>query len=586
MNPSLEIENNLRKIHSNDIKQLECIFSKSNRLIIEAPAGYGKTKTIVSKIAFLLSSNIIPNKKKILSLTFSVNAAHKIKKEINEQLPILLNSKNSDRNYTNEKLLVTNYHGLCLKILKSHGEIIDKKLTNIKNLTFIDDSKNSLLALGFKTSDISIITDLNNSIKNRNYKFFTENYKKYVEIMKESFLSNDYITYNSIIIFTLFILKENNNIKKYYQSYYPCIIVDEFQDTNLLSWYFLENLISEKTLVIFTGDPIQRIYSFIGAIPDLINIASRKFNMEIIILENNYRFKDNLLMLQLERNIRLNAKNPLSPDIKGIAEIPLYHLNNQLEESIWIIENIKKIILDNNSKEIKIAILIKQRNENSEFITKTFTDNKIEYFDNLIRDNDSDYTEFHNLCYTKFENYSQSQRLSLKKFYNEIDEHYNKVHKNKAIDSLLHLLNVFIDRLRQDNSINSEEKISLIKETFKHKNLKDNLEHIQHKIIISTIHGAKGLEWDYVFIPDLESLSIPSSVGLCNQCQYQKNNCKLEINEKNREKFLDELNIFYVGVTRAKKQVFFSASKKNVNNYESNVSCFLKLPGIKIQQEA
>ena len=77
----------LIQMHSNDKKQLEVIFSDSKRLIVEAPAGYGKTKTMVSKIAYLIGSNKVPNPKKILALTFSINAAYKIRKDIIESLP-------------------------------------------------------------------------------------------------------------------------------------------------------------------------------------------------------------------------------------------------------------------------------------------------------------------------------------------------------------------------------------------------------------------------------------------------------------------------------------------------------------------
>jgi len=80
----------LRELHSGDEKQLEVIFSESKRLIVEAPAGCGKTKTMISKVAYLLATGKISHPKKILALTFSVNAAYKIKKELAEYLPSLV----------------------------------------------------------------------------------------------------------------------------------------------------------------------------------------------------------------------------------------------------------------------------------------------------------------------------------------------------------------------------------------------------------------------------------------------------------------------------------------------------------------
>lgn len=66
-------------MHSDDNRQLEIIFDDNQRILVEAPAGCGKTTTMISKIAYILSTNGIPSTK-ILALTFSVNAAYKIKK--------------------------------------------------------------------------------------------------------------------------------------------------------------------------------------------------------------------------------------------------------------------------------------------------------------------------------------------------------------------------------------------------------------------------------------------------------------------------------------------------------------------------
>lgn len=112
------IKNKISAQHEDDVKQLEVIFSDSPRLIVEAPAGYGKTTTMISRIAYLFASGKIPNPKRILGLTFSVNAALKVKREVAEKLPSLLGSQISPV-AIGEKVTVTNYHGFCKGILKS-----------------------------------------------------------------------------------------------------------------------------------------------------------------------------------------------------------------------------------------------------------------------------------------------------------------------------------------------------------------------------------------------------------------------------------------------------------------------------------
>ncbi len=84
-------------------------------------------------------------------------------------------------------------------------------------------------------------------------------------------------------------------------------------------------------------------------------------------------------------------------------------------------------------------------------------------------------------------------------------------------------------------------------------------------------------------MPDMEQYSMPNWYGLCGACNH-KSNCNLTVNSKNEKNFLEELSVFYVGVTRVRKQIFFSASKTrlkaNGTPQGANLSCMLKLPGI------
>ncbi|HBN82275.1 MAG TPA: hypothetical protein DDZ89_00340 [Clostridiales bacterium] len=82
----------------------------------------------------------------------------------------------------------------------------------------------------------------------------------------------------------------------------------------------------------------------------------------------------------------------------------------------------------------------------------------------------------------------------------------------------------------------------------------------------TTVHGAKGLEWDYVFLTDIERWVFPGYYT-CNNCSnkfFTPNNCRCllpnPLPSEFKETALDKLSVFYVGVTRAKKQVFASAS--------------------------
>ena len=403
-------------------------------------------------------------------------------------------------------------------------------------------------------------------------------------------LSREVISFNSILTMTIELLKEHPNILSFYHNYFSAILVDEYQDTNILSYWLIYLLISDKTNLMLLGDSLQRIYGFIGAIPDLLNKSKKHFGLDEIELDKNYRFNNNPQMLLLDTNIRKNASNPYSPDIEEKAEIKFYYLENQNDESNKIIEIIQSI--SNNEPHSKIVILVKQRGNNTNRIIAGLEEQSILFFYGLFTDEDPEYVKFHRKCLYKFiglikQNDKITRRL-LKKLLNQIKKEYPD-NDNPLVKSLINLLSIFLERIFIDFAfLSNEDKIALIKDTFEYNGLRQYLEFVDINLIISTVHGAKGLEWDYVILPDMEAYSFPNWPGLCGICQNRLD-CNLIVNEEIESNFLEELSVFYVAVTRAKEQVFFTASEYQINyhgqNVKRNVSCFLKLPGIKINNK-
>ena len=285
--------------HDNDQKQLEVIFSDSSRLMVEAPAGYGKTTTMISRIAYLFATGKIPNPKRILGLTFSVNAALKIKRDIAGKLPSLIGGQNNP-SLINEKVTATNYHGFCKIVLKKYGFLIAEALRRDVNLfRAIGDSdvdRIDELKAALSVKELNSIKNIESNIKLGNMPE-DASIIEYNELIVQKLLPLGYITHNAIILFTTTLLSNYTEVRKFYQSYYPLLIVDEFQDTNCIAWKLLTLLINEKTKLLFLGDPLQRIYGFIGALPNIMSLAVETYNMTQICLEKNYRFSSNPEML-------------------------------------------------------------------------------------------------------------------------------------------------------------------------------------------------------------------------------------------------------------------------------------------------
>lgn len=585
-----DIQNKIEAKHSGDSKQLDIIFSREKRMLVVAPAGCGKTSTMVSKIAYMLATGQIPNPKKLLALTFSVNAAYKIKKEVIENIPTILQEEENKIDLSS-KVYVSNYHGFARRLLKRHGYIIHRNLLQIDTFQTIDDTNIKDLmqqVKGLSFSEAGFLSNFSDAVKNRNAKYLRENIVAYNGMIIEKLLPLNIITFNAIITLSCKLFDDCTAVKSFYHSLFSAILVDEYQDTNILSFWLLDRIICENSAVILLGDPLQRIYGFIGAVSDLFDVSQKHFKLKEFNLNQNYRFKDNDQMLLLDYNLRENAKNPAAPEIKNSAAINFKLLENQTKEGDYIIELATSII--QSSQTCKVAILVKQRGKNIERIIEQFQSKQVDFFFGLFPDEDIKYINFHKDCLFLF---IESLRVkggltkkSLCVLQDKIEHKYQN-EQDPIILSLISLLKIFFNKIFSDFSyLTEEEKIALIKDTFEHNGLKQYIEFIDSRIIISTVHGAKGLEWEYVIIPDMESDSFPNYYGLCNSCNCRQD-CNLVVGKPMEGKFLEELSVFYVAVTRAKKEVYFSASKNRIDykggEIAAKVSCFLKLPGIALE---
>jgi len=575
LSPSLvEIKTKISTQHEDDEKQLEVIFSESPRLIVEAPAGYGKTTTMISRIAYLFASDGVPNPKRILGLTFSVNAALKVKRETAEKLPALLGSKNNPTSL-NEKVVVTNYHGFCKGVLKKYGYLISDALRKDVNLFKAigdgDIEKHSSLKTALVSSELELLKSMETAIKEARAPD-VDAIRNYNEIVIKKLLPLEHITHNAVILFVLDMFDRFGEVKKFYQSYYPLIIVDEFQDTNCIAWQLLDTIISEQTQLLFLGDPLQRIYGFIGALPDIMTEATTKYQMTKVALSKNYRFCNNQEMLRLDNNIRANAASCFSPVIQEseIAKLPLFWGKTQQEEAQQVKTEIQRLM---SNETYKIAVLFKARGRNAELVESKLATESIPYFYGMFKDDDPEYIDFHNQCQEIFvRQFGKSKSISrrnLMAFSERIKTVYGLT-PEKAVRSLLHLLDALIEKVSIDYAdLLSEDKYSLLLDIFENRQLKQAMEYVDSQIILSTIHGAKGLEWDYVIICDVEQWVFTFSCYNCPSRNANGSNafCKLPqiIPDQMMSPLLDDLCVFYVGLTRARKQAYISASAERFN---------------------
>ena len=298
--------------------------------------------------------------------------------------------------------------------------------------------------------------------------------------------------------------------------------------------------------------------------------------------------------MHFDKNIRECAKHISNPQPKTEASVLTYAFSNIAEENEWCIHYIQKFLSDNETD--KLAILIKQRSPDITMLLQRLDEENITFFYALFNDDDNDYINFHKTALEVFikllqEKYPRNiSKQFLESYFHVIEDRYRDGSPTEK--SLLVLLSAFINNLQTEYLfLDRDEKILYIKDILSNRSLKQSMEYIDAKVILSTVHGAKGLEWDHVIVRGMKNYSFPSFTlcGKCSRHKYVRSECRLNTgsiaqDQEATKYFLEELSVFYVAATRARKTLCMTTNNERINNsgisYNSQLSCFLRMPGI------
>ena len=411
-----------------------------------------------------------------------------------------------------------------------------------------------------------------------------EDVSNYNSLIIRKLMPHDYITHNAVILMTLELLKKHDKIRNFYSNYYPLIIIDEFQDTNCIAWNLIEQIINDNTKLLFLGDPLQRIYGFIGALPSLMDDAAKQYSMKKVALSKNYRFRDNMQMLLLDANIRMNAQLGFHVTDYEYANVPAYWGQSQEDESEQVTLKVKNILAQDPGS--KVALLIRARNESVSVLEQSLQKASLEYFYGMFTDEDTEYVKFHEHCQSVLiKSLGKSRYVnsrSLKRFSKKAEETYVAKDERTA-ESLNKLLDALVEKVTLDyGDLQAEEKYDYLLDIFENRQLKQAMEYVDSPVILSTVHGAKGLEWDYVFIIDLEIWGMPGYF-ICKDCENRFDNTSTakcvfpDVSYSDfKEKLLDELSVFYDHVQIFYRYEFLEAFRYMFKYYLRHLSFLLR----------
>lgn len=343
--------------------QKEAVTHIDGPLLILAGAGSGKTKTLTTRLAYLVSEVGIPPEN-TLTLTFTNKAAS----EMRERALSLMDN----RSISSPPLLCT-FHKFGLLFLKFYINKLGRE--NSFAIADSDDKKRIIrqiardlkidLSPSFIASEISKYKNSLLSPDEAISKAELSDYKKIAKVYKSyqyQLLDNNLVDFDDLLMLTYQILYQDRDLRSYISQKYQYIMVDEYQDTNELQFRLLQLLASEHNNLCVVGDDDQSIYSWRGAnVENILDFSENFRDTKIVKLEVNYRSTKPILEAAnslIEHNRNRLGKNLISHRGDG-ADIELIHSIDENSEATTIAKRIKELLLKGvSAKEIAILYRI------------------------------------------------------------------------------------------------------------------------------------------------------------------------------------------------------------------------------------
>ena len=608
---------NLEYLKNLNEKQKEAVLSLDGPLLIVAGAGSGKTKVLISRIAHIIEKKkAYPNQ--ILAVTFTNKAAREMQDRVTKILK---------KGAVGLPWLGT-FHSVCAKLLRKHAKAVNLN----SNFTIIDQDdqvkliKNISKAENIDTKKISpkYILSVIDQWKNKGW-YPEDVVLKKREVLEKGFLSIYKIyqsklldlnacDFSDLILHSVKIFEKNSDIAEMYSKNFKYILVDEYQDTNLIQSKWLNYLAKYNQNICCVGDDDQSIYSWRGAeIKNFLEFDKIYDNTKIVRLERNYRSTQNILSVAskiISNNEARVGKNLYTEGEDGDL-VSLNSFRNGKDEATGVSDEIEKLKKKYSLNDISILVrAIFQTREFEERFLKIGIPYRIiggiKFYERaeikdciaylrLINQNKDDLSferiinvpkrSIGETTVKQINEYAKQNSLSLEKSATSlIQENKIKPKTKLGLNSLLSLLEKwrndlfnkkighikliqtildesgYSQMLKNKKDLENENRLENIKELINAMKEYDNLESFLEHVALAT---SLDQDWED---KKVNLMTMHASKGLEFDVVFlpgweeglfphQKS-----IEEKGQKGLEEERRLAYVGITRAKKQAIISFS--------------------------
>ncbi|MBQ9017571.1 UvrD-helicase domain-containing protein [Candidatus Saccharibacteria bacterium] len=336
--------------------QKEAVETLEGPLLILAGAGSGKTKTLTHRIANLIAHGV--DMRRILAVTFTNKAA----KEMRGRLWKLLHIEASADAPRSFMPYMGTFHGICVRILRMEAEAagLDKNYViydTDDQISLIKRIMKNLHLADNKSLKPKSIQSIISGEKNQgngpeeytakalypNQQDIAKVFRAYESEKKKA----GALDFDDLLLRTLELFVTNTEIRKKWQEKFEHILIDEYQDTNMVQYRLIKLLVNEKQNICVVGDDWQSIYSWRGAdFTNILNFEKDFSGAKVIKLEQNYRSTGNILEASqkiINKNKTRTDKELFTEAGKG-APVEIQSLQDETDEAQYVVRTIARLM--------------------------------------------------------------------------------------------------------------------------------------------------------------------------------------------------------------------------------------------------
>ena len=363
--------------------QRQAVETLEGPLLVVAGAGSGKTKVLTCRIANLLDRGVQPWN--ILAITFTNKAAAEMKERVEKLVGVQA-----------KDIWLSTFHSFCARFLRMEIEYIPGYQSNFVIYDTTDTKtvvRSCLKELNLDekqyqpTTIQSVISNAKNALldsrafQQQASTFFDKKVGEVFALYETKLRNNNALDFDDLLLFAVYILSNNEEVREKYQDKFQYVLIDEYQDTNHAQYLLAKLLSSGSRNLCVVGDIDQSIYGWRGAdIRNILDFEKDYPEATVIKLEQNYRSTKNILApanAVIEHNSNRKPKKLWTENATG-EPITYFTGFNEYEEAQYIIDRILEHKTIYNASYGDIAILYRT-NTQANVIEKTLGPARIPY---------------------------------------------------------------------------------------------------------------------------------------------------------------------------------------------------------------